>query len=123
MGDRLRAAAEGEDFAAVGPPPAKRTSAISARTWWGPTLDPRTGSDLPPASSLWRRSAQLSRTRHTMTPRPILSSAAEPEPEWAAERQPEHLALDDGLGKSPSLFDDLQSLRRGLTKFYTVYKH
>ena len=114
---------EGEDFAAAGPSPAKRTSAISARTWWGPTLDPRTGSDLPPASGLWRRSAQLGRTRHTMTSRPTLSGAAEPEPERAAEREPEHLALDGGLGKSPSLFDDLQSLRRGLTKFSAVYKH
>ena len=134
VGGRRRAAAEGagepkergpegEDFAAAGPPPAKRTGAISARTWWGPTLDPRTGSDLPPASGLWRRSAQLGRTRHTMTSRPTLSGAAEPEPERAAEREPEHLALDGGLGKSPTLFDDLQSLRRGLTKFSAVYKH
>jgi hypothetical protein len=118
---------EGEDFAAAEPPPAKRTSAISARTWWGPTLDPRTGSDLPPASSLWRRSAQLGRTRHTMNSRSARSGAAEPAPEPApepaAEREPVHLALDGGLGKSPSLFDDLQSLRRGLTKFSAVYKH
>jgi hypothetical protein len=58
-----------------------------------------------------------------MTSRPARFGAAEPEPERAAEREPEHLALDGGLGKSPSLFDDLQALRRGLTKFSTVYKH
>ena len=114
---------EGEDFAAAGPLPAKRTGAISARTWWGPTLDPRTGSDLPLASGLWRRSAQLGRTRHTMTSRPTLSGVAEPEPERAAEREPEHLALDGGLGKSPTLFDDLQSHHRCLTEFSAVYQH